>query len=120
MKITPSLVQFEISALIKFSLIGLFQMVTLFGRSLFAFRFGYWPFLFATTLSVSIVAVRLFGRGGTSTRFWTCAIGPGGGVVGFLIAMLADNYSRASPPVFITNFEYQSMFVRSVTTVGVT
>ena len=120
MQITSSLVRFEISALFNFSLMTLVLLVTLCGMSLFAFRLGYWPFVVATTISVAIVTVRLFGGGGTSITFWSCAIGATGGVVGSVIAMLADNYLRERPPVFVTNFEYQSMFVRSIATASIT
>lgn len=52
--------------------------------------------------------------------FWSCVIGATDGVVGCVIAMLLDNYLRESPTVFVTDFEYQRMFVRSVATAGIT
>ncbi|MCA9131084.1 MAG: hypothetical protein KDB22_28565 [Planctomycetales bacterium] len=120
MQLTSSFVQFEVSALSNFSLLTLVLLATPCGMSLIAFRFGYWPFLVATTISASIVTVRLFGSGDANLTFWSCAIGATGGVVGSLIAMLADNYLRDRPRVFVTNFEYQSMFVRAVATASTT
>lgn len=88
--------------------------------SLFAFRFGYWPFLVVTTISASIATVRLFHSGDSNLTFGSYAIGATGGFLGSVIAMLADNFLRERPPVFVTDIEYQSMFLRSVATAAMT
>ncbi len=95
-------------------------IVTLFGVSSFAFRFGYWPFLVATTVSVSFTAVMLVRSEQSDTTFWTCVVGSTSGIAGSLIAMLADTHLREREPFFVTNIEYQNMFFRSAVSVSVT
>lgn len=104
----------KMSVMSNFSLMTLIQIVTLCGISLLAFRMGYWPLLVTSTISASFATAKLCPTGGSGSIYWSCAIGAAGGVVGAATAMLVDNCVRERPAAFLTNFEYQSIFVRSV------